>query len=127
MLLLDTDVMIDIFRNHLPARSWLQSLGTETLGVTGFTVMELLQGCRNQLEQQKVQKMLLAYTVVWPQPIDCERALTTYANFHLSDSLGILDALIAQTAVGLQMTLVTFNTKHYRVVPHLQTIRPYAR
>ncbi len=100
MLLLDTDILIDVLRNHPPAQLWLQNLGTELLVVTGFTVMELLQDCRNQQEQQQISKRLFGYPVVWPQPSDCERALATYANFHLSDNLGILDALIAQTAVG---------------------------
>lgn len=46
---------------------------------------------------------------------------------QLSHELGILDALIAETAVGLNMELTTFNTKHYSIVATLQTIQPYAR
>jgi len=42
----------------------------------------------------------------------------------LSHNLGILDALIAQTAVGLNVELATFNTKHYGVVDDLQNLEP---
>lgn len=42
MLLIDTDVMIDVLRNHTPAMTWLQALGNEQIGLPGLVVMELL-------------------------------------------------------------------------------------
>ena len=39
----------------------------------------------------------------------------------------ILDALIAETAIGLGATLATFNTKHYKVIAALSVIEPYNR
>ncbi|WP_238993732.1 hypothetical protein [Calothrix sp. PCC 6303] len=58
---------------------------------------------------------------------DCERALSDFTTYHLSNSLGLIDALIAACAVGRNLTLCTFNVKHYRVVPNLVTAQPYAR
>jgi len=37
------------------------------------------------------------------------------------------DALIAATAIGRGAALVTFNTKHFAVVPGLATEQPYDR
>jgi len=45
----------------------------------------------------------------------------------LSDNLGLLDALIGQTAVALNLPLCTFNRKHYSVIPNLTTFLPYNR
>jgi predicted nucleic acid-binding protein len=45
----------------------------------------------------------------------------------LSHQLGILDAFIAETAVGLGVTLATFNARYYRVVSALHTLQPYER
>lgn len=42
-------------------------------------------------------------------------------------NIGILDALIAETAVGLNVRLATFNETHYRAVSALQTFQPYER
>ena len=42
MLLLDTDVMIDVLRGHDVALEWLHSLADETIGLPGFVAMELL-------------------------------------------------------------------------------------
>ena len=50
-----------------------------------------------------------------------------FSSHHLSHGLGILDALIAETAVGCEAQLATFNKKHYRVVDALQMIQPYPR
>jgi hypothetical protein len=46
MILVDTDVMVDIMRRHSPAVAWLDSLGAEEVGIPGLVAMELLQGCR---------------------------------------------------------------------------------
>jgi len=50
MILVDTDVMVDVMRRHAPAVAWLDSLGTETIGIPGLVAMELLQGCRDREE-----------------------------------------------------------------------------
>ena len=125
MILLDTDVAVDILRNHPPAVSWLQGLGATLLGLPGLVVMELLQGCQDKAEQQWVEQFCQSYALYWATPADCQRALQDFAAYHLSNNLGLLDALIAHTAVGLNETLATFNVKHYRVVASLRTIQPY--
>lgn len=40
---------------------------------------------------------------------------------------GLLDALIAATALGHGSVLNTFNERHYRMYPGLTTVRPYRR
>ena len=54
MVLLDTDVMIDILRGYRPALAWLRSLDDDVIALTGFVVMELIQGCRTKKEQQSL-------------------------------------------------------------------------
>lgn len=108
MFLLDTDVVIDIMRNHAPVVEWLRELGAEELSLSGLVAMELLQG-------------------YWPTQSDSSRAYDSFSKFHLSDGIGILDALIAETAVGLKSPLATFNEKHYRVISDLDLIQPYSR
>jgi hypothetical protein len=66
-----------------------------------------------------------SYRVYWPSQADCERALQDYAMYHLRHALGMLEALMAETAVGLGVALATFNDRYYRVVPALHTIQPY--
>ena len=125
MIVLDSDVMIDLLRQYRPAIAWLDSLGEEEIILPGFVVMELLQGCRNRAEQIKVEQILTGFETVWPLPETCEAALIIFADSHLSHGIGLLDALIGQTAVALNLPLCTFNRKHYAAIPNLITVSPY--
>ncbi len=66
MLLLDTDVMIDILRQFPPALAWLDSHKTEELALPGFVVLELIQGCRNKAEQERVERLVARCRTLWP-------------------------------------------------------------
>jgi predicted nucleic acid-binding protein len=127
MILLDTDVMVDILRGFAPAIDWLQSSGTQEIGLPGLVVMELLQGCQNSREQRLLERNLRPFILYWPNQSDCMRALVNFSHFHLSQKLGMLDSLIAETALGVGAELATFNTKHYTVLNALKTIQPYQR
>lgn len=126
MDLVDTDVLIDIQRGHPPALAWFSSLSTLP-AVPGFVVMELIQDARNKKEIRVALKLAAPLQIVWPTEVDCARAISDFAAYHLSHGLGLLDALIASCAVGLSATLITFNAKHYKAVPGLITAEPYTR
>jgi predicted nucleic acid-binding protein len=123
-MLLDTNIMVDFLRGHPPAVAWLTA-APPPIGLPGLAAMELIQGCRNLAEQQRVEREIRRFAWYWPAAPDCQRAYQDFAAYHLSHSLGLLDALIAHTAVGLNEPLATFNVKHYGVVSGLQTMRPY--
>jgi predicted nucleic acid-binding protein len=126
MYLLDTDVLIDIQRGHEPAIAWFSSL-PDVPSVPGFVVMELVQDSQNTQQVRKALQLVAPLPVIWTTETDCARALSNFTTYHLSNSLGLLDALIAACAVGRGLTLCTFNVKHYRVVPNLVMAQPYAR
>jgi predicted nucleic acid-binding protein len=123
-MLLDTDVMVDVLRGHAPAVAWITNY-TLPIGIPGLVAMELLQGCRNQAEQQRVERELSRFALHWPTLADCQRAYQDFSALRLSSGLGLLDSVIAHTAVGLSETLATFNVKHYGSVAGLQTVQPY--
>ncbi|MEG4273386.1 MULTISPECIES: PIN domain-containing protein [unclassified Microcoleus] len=126
MYLLDTDVLIDIQRGHAPAIAWFCSL-SNVPSVPGFVVMELIQDSQNMQQVRKALQLVAPLPIIWATEADCACALSNFTTYHLSNSLGLLDALIAACAVGRGLTLCTFNVKHYRVVPNLLTAQPYAR
>lgn len=126
MLVLDTDVLIDVQRGHAAALAWFTGL-TEVPSVPGFVIMELIQGAQNAKQVRDVLRMTAPLPIIWPTAADCQRALADFTAFHLSHNLGLLDALIASCAVGLSAALCTFNDKHYQVVSSLVTTQPYTR
>ena len=126
MLVLDTDVLIDVQRGHAAAMAWFASLA-EVPSVPGLVVMELIQGAGDARRVRDVLRLTAPLPIVWPAAADCQRALADFTALRLSHGLGLLDALVAACAVGLSAELCTFNQKHYRMVPGLATVRPYAR
>jgi predicted nucleic acid-binding protein len=126
MLLLDSDVLIDIQRGRPHALEWFSHL-TELPCVPGFVVMELIQGAQNTQQVRQALKLTAPLPVVWPTETDCARALSDFAALHLSHGLGLLDSLIAACALGRSATLCTFNGKHYRAVSGLALEEPYKK
>jgi predicted nucleic acid-binding protein len=126
VLLLDADVLIDIQRGHSPAVEWFTGL-SEPPSVPGLVVMELIQDAQNRQQVERAQKLVAPLPVVWPTEADCDLALDLFGQFHLSHNLGLLDALIGSTAVGLGAALCTFNVKHFRVIQDLVVEEPYPR
>ncbi|MEC4814471.1 MAG: hypothetical protein SAK29_14530 [Scytonema sp. PMC 1069.18] len=72
-------------------------------------------------------KLVAPLPVVWATEADCVRALSDFTTYHLSNSLGLLDALIGACAIGQGAKLCTFNVKHYHVMLGLVTVQPYTR
>jgi predicted nucleic acid-binding protein len=126
MFVLDTDILIDVQRGHAAALTWFAGL-IEVPSVPGIVVMELIQGAQNSRQVRDAVRLTAPLPVVWPTQVDCQRALADFTAFHLSHGLGLLDALVAATAVGLSAELCTFNDKHYRMVPRLVMVQPYSR
>lgn len=126
MRVLDTDILIDVQRGYPPAVAWFASL-TETPAIPVLVVMELIQDAANKAQMNQTLALVAPLTIVYATPADQQRALQDYGAFHLSHSLGLLDALIAAIAVGLGATLCTFNVKHYHVIPGLTTEQPYTK
>jgi len=127
MILFDTDIMIDILRAYPPAIAWLRSLDGEEIVLPGFVVMELVQGCRNKPEQEKLEAVLCGYGVLWPSAEICDKALSTFLQCRLSHGIGIIDTLIGRMAADMGLSLHTFNQKHYAPITGLQTVQPYSK
>jgi len=89
--------------------------------------MELVQGCRTKSEQDKLQKQIAHFQVAWPSSAFCDAALAAFSQLHLSHNIGLLDSLIAFTALELDKPLHTFNKKHYAAISALKVVQPYPR
>jgi hypothetical protein len=99
----------------------------EEPSVAGIAAMELVAGCRDASELRGVMALLLPMRVLWPPEPDMPRALIEFMPMRLAHGLGILDALIAATAIGYGLPLATFNTRHFQHIPGLTIVQPYTR
>lgn len=131
MILIDTDIMIDLLRGYRPAVDWLDNLGQEEIKLPGYVVMELIHGCSNRAELESLERWLNSlggYSVAWPSSETCNKALSMFGSQHLSHGIGIIDALIGHMAVeDLKLSLHTFNQRHYSAILGLITVQPYEK
>jgi predicted nucleic acid-binding protein len=118
MILLDSDIIIDLLREYVPAQTWFDTIDdNEIIALPGFVVMELIQGCRNKIQLQKLKRDLAYYETVWLKPDDCTQALDIFSQYYLSHNAGLIDVMVGMTAVSLNIPLYTFNEKHYNFIP----------
>lgn len=127
MLVVDTDILIDILRKRPAALTWLAGAGAVPIVVPGYAAMEIYAGVRNAREQREADGLLALVQIGWPSTAHCEVALRNHRQFHLTHGTGPFDALIGQTAIEFGVPLHTFNVKHYAPIPGLTTIQPYTR
>jgi predicted nucleic acid-binding protein len=127
MILVDTDVLVDCLRGATPAREWLERMATEVLGIPGIVAMELLIGCRNRAELERVQQFLSKFLVAWPEATEFAGAYDLLAAHRLTSGLGIPDCIIAAMSVGRKVRLYSFNAKHFQIIPGLDVQEPYSR
>jgi predicted nucleic acid-binding protein len=123
--LIDTDVLIDAAASVEAAVVTLGRVEEGTsLSVSTITQMELLVGCRNKSELQKTERFLQRFRIVRVDAAISDIAVDLLRRYRLSHGLLIPDALIAATALALEMDLLTKNQRDFRFVEGL-TLLPY--
>ena len=127
MIIVDTDILVDVIRKYLPALQWLRSKEDEKIAIPGFVAMELIFGCENKVQQNSIEKHISNYNILRPSSLACNQALHTFTQYHLSNDIGIIDSLIAHTIMETNLPLHTFNQKHYKAIPNLKTVQPYKK
>ncbi|MBI4672268.1 MAG: type II toxin-antitoxin system VapC family toxin [Chloroflexi bacterium] len=123
--LLDTSILIDLLHGRQNARAWIDSLDVEVRYISVVTAAELLAGCANKREEQKLARELNLYHIAWIDEVMSERALNLYRALRLSHGVGFLDCLIAATALEKNFVVATLNLKHFKPIAGLQVKRPY--
>jgi hypothetical protein len=118
-MLIDSDVLIWMLRGHPAAARRLSLLRPWQLSVVAY--VELAQGCRDKAELAVLKQGLARHQAeILPlTPAISQRAADLIDALALSQGLRLADALIAATALELQMPLLTANVRHFGAVPGL--------
>jgi len=125
MMLVDTDILIDNLRRIETAIARLeQEEQRATLAVSSVTRWELLSGCANKVQQNKMLSFLQRFELLRiTADIDAE-ADALLNRYMLSHGLLMADALIAATAKVTNCPLLSKNQKDFRFIEGLDLL-PY--
>lgn len=113
--LVDTSIIIDIYRGYNPAITWRNANMSKTFGVTPIVWLEAVQGAPNKVQQSQIIHLLSVFQIVYLNEDDQKWAMQQLVTFKLSHNIGMMDTLIAAPAYRLNLPLYTRNAKHFWV------------
>lgn len=120
LLILDTDILIDVLRGDANAILFLQTKSQQfQLAISAVTQMELMVGCRNKTELQALDKFLQRFQLLKVMESISDRATDLLRQYRLSHGLLIPDAVIAATALEYNESFVSKNQRDYRFIAGL--------
>ena len=124
--LLDTNVLVAMFRNQHGIRERILRAGVDNCFVSEATLAELKVGAyktNDPRQWREVKETNEAFAIV---PITAADFDLYARNRALLESQGIkidsFDLLIGSSAVNNGLTIVTHNKKHFVRIPHLQIV-----
>lgn len=124
MILCDTDILIEFYKNNSTVIHELRYIGLKQLAISAITQAELYYGAINKFELNKIKKHLGLVKIL---PVDVKvssQFIKLMEIYSLSHKLRIPDALIASTALVYQMDLYTFNHKDFRFIKGVNFYQP---
>ena len=127
MILCDTDILIEFYKNNSAIVEELRAIGQSALAVSVITQAELYFGALNKPELFRIRRHL---GLIQRYPLDTvisERFIDLMETYSLSHGLAIPDALIAATALVHSRELFTLNTRDFRFIAGLSLYVPKTR
>ena len=116
MILCDTDIFIEAFKNNTLATGSLRRIGFQNIALSAITLMELYFGALNKRELAKIKSRLQKLEIINLDQKITETAINMIERYAKSHGLHIPDALIAATAICRGMQLLTYNVKDFKFV-----------
>jgi len=124
-LIIDTDILIDVARKVKEAVDRLdEEEQTSALGTSIVVQMELIVGCRNKEELNKLNRFLKRFQIVDLNDSIGKKSVELLNRYRLSHGLLIADSLVAATALTMDIPLLSKNQRDYRFIEGLKLL-PY--
>lgn len=120
MILLDSNILIDYFREKPLVKSFINHYSKSNLFISSVVAMELYQGVLNKSEFGKIKKELSHFSMIDINEPIAQTALRLHERYALSHKISIPDYLIAATALVYDLELRTYNLKDFRFIPQLK-------
>jgi predicted nucleic acid-binding protein len=125
LIVLDTDILIDVSRDVAGAVDALQRITDEDEpAITIITQMELVVGCRNQRELRALDLFLQRFRILGLSEPISEKAIELLRRYRLTHGLLLPDSLIAASVLLHGLPFLSKNQKHFRFIEGLKLL-PY--
>jgi len=115
-VLVDSCIFIDIFRGNADLYG---DLFKQKVFLNSIVYMELIQGSRDKIELEKIDKFLKDFKLLPITQKISEKSMELMKMYSISHGLLIPDALIAATAITQNLPLWTLNQKDFKFIRDL--------
>jgi tRNA(fMet)-specific endonuclease VapC len=120
MILCDTNILIEFYKNNASIVQELGHIGQDQLAISAITQAELYFGALNRAELAKI-KQHLSLLHLFPIDVSISNTfLQLMETYSLSHQLSLPDALIAATALVHDLKLYTLNVKDFQFIAGLE-------
>jgi predicted nucleic acid-binding protein len=120
IVLCDTDIIIEFYRNNPDIISELKKIGQKNIAVSIITAGELIYGALNKKELNQIKRDLNSLVLVDIDKKTCSIFLELLGKYALSHKLAVPDGFIAATALASDIELYTLNHKDFRFIDGLK-------
>jgi len=120
MLLCDTNIFIEVYRNNPEIENKLMRIGIDNLAISDVTKAELFIGAKNRVELSAIRKHLKTLLTLHVTSEISELAVDLVDEYCLSHKLLLPDALITSTATHYNIELFTLNLKDFKFIPNIK-------
>ena len=120
MLLCDTNIFIEVFRQNAVIRAELEKIGRNNIAVSDITLGELFYGAINKAELTVISNDLSQISVLHINEEISQMAVNMVEQYCLSHKLDINDAIIAATAIYHNIELFTLNVKDFKFIHNIK-------
>lgn len=123
--LIDTDIVINSIKGNKSINQRITEYASIPKAISIITFGELLYGAKKSAQRDKNTSIVYRLAEIFPIIGIARSTIEAFTDVKMAlDKRGVriedFDLLIAATALSLNYTLVTNNTKHYRRIEGLQ-------
>ena len=119
--LLDTNILSKIFYGNADVKNLVDNL---IVGVETAVYIECIQGSISNSDKWRIKRSLQSLKFYSLTNDIAQNAIELIDNHSNSQGLLLADALIAATALEYDLTLITYNTKHFQFIKGLKVLTP---
>ena len=120
MVLLDTDILIELAKKNRKIVSHIKKIGETNICISKISVLEMYIGAFDKNELRKIKLFLNDFSQLSVGNSIIDRTIDLIDKYCLSHTLYINDAIIAATAIKYNTPLYTLNIKDFKFIKGLE-------
>ena len=119
--LLDTNILSKIFYGNVDIKNFVDTL---VVGIETIVYIECIQGSISNSDKRRIKRSLQSVKF-YPLSNDiAQKAIELIETYSNSNGLLLADAIIAATALEYDLSLITYNAKHFQFIKGLKLLKP---